>query len=128
LNPVTLLDTSALIGSLTGRRESAQLLRRAVDRGELLLIPSLVLYEWLRGPRLRQELTDQEALFPRGQVIPFGPLEAAQAAELYRLVGRPRGREMDLAIAACALVREAELWTLNPADFRDIPGLRLARF
>jgi len=35
---------------------------------------------------------------------------------------------MDLAIAAYALVREANLWTLNPSDFRDIPGLRLARF
>lgn len=33
---------------------------------------------------------------------------------------------MDIAIAACAIVRDAELWTLNPADFRDIPGLRLA--
>jgi predicted nucleic acid-binding protein len=32
---------------------------------------------------------------------------------------------MDLAIAACAIAREAELWTLNPADFEDIPGLRL---
>jgi len=33
---------------------------------------------------------------------------------------------IDLAIAACALTHEAALWTLNPEDFRDIPGLRLA--
>jgi predicted nucleic acid-binding protein len=33
---------------------------------------------------------------------------------------------MDLAIAACAIRREAELWTLNGADFKDIPGLRLS--
>jgi predicted nucleic acid-binding protein len=33
-----------------------------------------------------------------------------------------------LAIAACAIVRDAELWTLNLADFKDIPQLRLARF
>ena len=36
-------------------------------------------------------------------------------------------QEMDLAIAACAIVREAALWTLNPGDFKDIPGLRLAK-
>ena len=125
---MTILDTSVLIDSLTGPRQSGAALLRAVDRGEQLVIPTLVLYEWLRGPRLREELADQETLFPTIQAIHFGPLEAAQAAELYRAVGRPRAREMDLAIAACALVREAELWTLNPADFRDIPGLRLARF
>jgi predicted nucleic acid-binding protein len=32
---------------------------------------------------------------------------------------------MDLAIAACAIVRDAELWALNPTDFKDVPGLRL---
>lgn len=89
------------------------------------MVPALVLYEWLRGPRLRQELTDQEALFPVSQAVPFGPAEAAQAAKLYRTVGRARGREMDLAIAAYALVRDADLWTLNPSNFRDIPGLSL---
>jgi predicted nucleic acid-binding protein len=36
-----------------------------------------------------------------------------------------RGREIDLAIAATAMVRDAELLTLNPKDFGDIPGLRL---
>jgi predicted nucleic acid-binding protein len=41
-------------------------------------------------------------------------------------VKRPRGREIDLAIAACALQDGAALWTLNTADFRDVPELRLA--
>jgi len=123
---VILLDTSVLIDALTGPRRSAPALRRAVERGERLLVPSLVFYEWLRGPRLRQELADQEALLPLAAAAPFGPAEAVAAARLYQSVRRPRGREMDLAIAACALVRNAELWTLNPRDFRDLPGLRLA--
>ncbi len=50
-----------------------------------------------------------------------------RAAELYREVPRARGRERDLAIAACALGSEARLWTLNAADFRDIPGLVVER-
>jgi len=101
-------------------------MRRAIEQGERLVIPSLVLYEWLRGPRLRPELAAQEALFPAGAALAFGPLEASVAARLYRKVRRPRGREVDLAIAAYAIVREASLWTLNESDFRDIPTLSLA--
>jgi predicted nucleic acid-binding protein len=37
----------------------------------------------------------------------------------------PAGREVDIAIGACAITYEAQLWTLNTADFKDIPGLRL---
>ena len=85
----------------------------------------MVLYEWLRGPRLPEEVAAQEALVPAAAAIPFGPEEAIVSADLYRTVGRPRGREIDLGIAACAIVRQAQLWTLNAADFRDLPGLLL---
>ncbi len=61
------LDTSALIGALTGPRESFARLRQLVDAGH-----------------------------------------------------RPK-----LSTAACALVHEAALWTLNPKDFGDVPGLKL---
>jgi len=86
----------------------------------------LVLYEWLRGPRLPEEIAAQEALFPSEAAVPFGSQEAALSAKLYRSLRRPRGREIDLAIAACAIRREAELWTLNDGDFKDIPNLRLS--
>lgn len=89
------------------------------------MLPSLVLYEWLRGPRLSEELEAQEALFPSEEAIPLGTLEARQAAELYRQMARPRGREIDLLIAAHALIRGAALWTLNRADFEDVRGLSL---
>jgi predicted nucleic acid-binding protein len=118
-----LLDTSVLVDGLTGPRRSLRALRRAVERGERLVVPALVLYEWLRGPRRPEELADQDALFPAEAAISFGPREAALAAELYRAVRRPRGREVDLAIAACALAWGAELWTLNRNDFRDVPAL-----
>jgi predicted nucleic acid-binding protein len=122
---VIVLDTSVLIDSLTGPKRAAPALRGAIERGERILLPALVLYEWLRGPRLPAEITAQEALFPSEAAIAFGPAEAALSAELYRAVRRPRGRETDLAIAACAILRDAELWTLNAADFADIPRLRL---
>ena len=120
------LDTSVLIDSLTGPRRLAGALRNQIERGERILLPSLVLYEWLRGPRLPQELAAQEALFPADSAIPLGFAEAALSANLYKSARRPRGREIDLAIAACAIGRQAELWTLNTSDFADLPGLRLA--
>jgi len=121
------LDTSVLVDALAGARRSARALRRVIEQGERITISALVLYEWLRGPRLDGELTDQGELFPHEQAVPFGPREAALAARLYRAVPRARQRELDLAIAASALSHEAALWTLSPDDFRDIPGLTLYR-
>lgn len=119
------LDTSVLIDGLTGLKRSGPAIRGALAEGERILVPALVLYEWLRGPRLREELAAQEALFPVKTAISFGPEEAVICARLYQTVRRPRGREIDLAIAASAIHRDAQLWTLNQADFRDVPGLRL---
>ena len=118
-----LLDTSVLIDALTGPRRSARALRRAIEDGERVVLASIVLYEWLRGPRRRDELAAQEALFPREAALTFGPAEAATAADLYRKVRAARGREIDLAIAACAICCDARLWTLNFRDFDDSPGL-----
>ncbi len=84
-----------------------------------------MLYEWRRGPRRAEELRAQDALFPGEDAAVFGPREAALAADLYGKIRRPRGREIDLAIAACAITQDAALWTLNRADFADIPGLQL---
>lgn len=98
-------------------------MRSLIAEGERLLLPCLVVYEWLRGPRTEQELSAQEALMPTSAALPFGNREAAVAAGLYRAVARPRGREIDLAIAAHALARDDVLWTLNPQDFADLPDL-----
>jgi predicted nucleic acid-binding protein len=124
---VIFLDTSLLIDSLTGPKHSGLLLQRTISRGERILLPAITLYEWLRGPRTREEVVTQEILFPTESAIPFEAEDAKLAARLYRAVRRPRDREADLAIAACAIRHDAELWTLNIADFKDIPGLRLLR-
>ena len=123
-----ILDTSVLINSLSGLKRSAPALRSAIEAGRRIAIPALVFYEWFRGPRQASEIAAQEALFPSEKSLPFGAAEAHLSAQLYRTVKCPRGREIDLAIAASALTRDAELWTLNEADFADIPGLRLTHF
>lgn len=119
------VDTSALVDAITGPRRSLGVLTRLTEEGHRLQVSTIVLYEWLRGPRTRPELSAQEDLFPSEAAVPFGPAESALAARLYRALPRARGREIDLVIASCALAHEAALWTLNASDFRDVPGLRV---
>lgn len=119
------LDTSVLVDALSGQKRSAPAVRAAIQAGDRLTLSTLALFEWLRGPRREVELAAQEVLLPSASAVPFGPEEARRAAALYRRVSRPRGREIDLAIAACAITHRARLWTLNVGDFSDIPDLEL---
>jgi predicted nucleic acid-binding protein len=119
------IDTSALIDALTGPRRSLPTLINIIEAGHPVAISSLVLYEWLRGPRIRAELGVQEELLPADRAVMFGSAEARLSASMYGKVKRPRGRETDLAIAACAITHGAALWTLNPSDFDDVPGLKM---
>jgi predicted nucleic acid-binding protein len=122
---VTVLETSVLVAALTDKGSAHQALRAAIERGERLILPALVIFEWLRGPRTADQLEMQEELFPASGALPFTHLEAAAAAKLYAAVPDPRGRELDIAIAAHALVSDAHLWTLNIDDFADLPGVSL---
>ncbi len=120
-----LLDSSVLIDALTGPRRSEPSLRFVVEQGIRMRVPSLVLYEWRRGPRTNQELAVQEELFPAEEAVPFGTKESLIAGDLFKRVARPWGREVDIAIAACAIALDADLWAQNHRDFADLPGLRL---
>lgn len=102
------LDTSVLIDALTGPRRSLPALRAVVADGTRLGVSSLVLYEWRRGPRTNEELALETVLLGPDAVTSFGEPEARVAANVYRKVRRPRGRELDIAIAACALTQNAD--------------------
>ena len=121
------LDTSILIDALSGDKHLAPSLRQLLDDGERIFLSTIVLYEWRRGPRIPEQIDLQEALFPSDHAIPFGPKEASVAADTYKKIKRARGREIDIAIAACAICYDAEFWTANTSDFEDIPGLMLKR-
>lgn len=119
------LDTSVLIDTFVPPGRRLLEVERAIADGEPLACSTIALFEWLRGPRTAAQLLVQSRLLPAAALVAFGEAEAQMAAGLYRKVSRPRGREIDLMIAASAMVHDARLWTLNPADFKDIPNLTL---
>ena len=119
------LDTSVLVDAFAGARTSMPALLKATDAGNVVTVSTLVLYEWLRGPRKTSEIEAVERFFDREFLPAFGEREARTAAALYRRVPSARRRDADLAIAACAIENGASVWTLNPRDFRDIPGLTI---
>ena len=66
-------------------------------------------------------------MLPSSNALPFGPAETELASDLYKTADRARGREIDLAIAAHAILLDASLWTLDPRDFANILGLANGR-
>jgi predicted nucleic acid-binding protein len=118
------LDTSLLVHALS-TADGRGLLAAAFARGDDLALSSVVQYEWSRGPLSAEELSLADGLFPPARIVAFQNDEARTAARLYRQLPRARTRQMDFMIAACAIEHGAALWTLNPADFADIPELQL---
>ena len=72
IQPMIHLDTSVLVDALTGQRRSLAYLRELLEGPDPVSISSIVLYEWLRGPRVKEEIDVQEALFPGANALPFG--------------------------------------------------------
>lgn len=119
------LDTSVLVDAFAGSRRSLAGVRAATADGDVLTFSTLVLYEWLRGPRVQTETATVFQFFELQELPIFGAPEARRAASLYVRVKGARRRQADLAIAACAIEHGAHFWTLNRADFADVPGLTL---
>lgn len=73
------------------------------------------------GREARRQSLDK--LYSAVDILPFGEREAASYRDIVAAIGFSRRRVIDRMIAAQAIVVGATLATLNPRDFRDIPGL-----
>jgi predicted nucleic acid-binding protein len=99
-----------------------------------LAITAITLAELAAGPlatedpeeraRRQDRLQRAEATF---DAVPFDTAAARAYGRIYAAViaaGRkPRGRQVDLLIAATALAADLPLYTCNPADFAHLTGL-----
>ena len=126
-----LLDTNSCIAIMTARRPQVrERVARALDDGEIVVVPSIVAFElWFGAANsdrveantkaLRDFLTDFE-------VLPFDDEDARLAGGIrfdLKRKGMPIGT-YDVLIAAQALRREALLVTANVREFSRVPDLR----
>jgi tRNA(fMet)-specific endonuclease VapC len=124
---VHLLDTSVLIPLRDGDMKVVKALA-ALKSGMAMSAISLVELEGgvardLDGGPRKRALVDE--LLSGIQLLPFGEAEARAYGRIAVAAGYSRRKLIDRMIAAQALVAEMPLVTLNPADFSDVPGLRI---
>jgi predicted nucleic acid-binding protein len=122
------LDTNYLMGLLVKGSPQALEADGWLASGESLAASAIVWTEFLNGPVTPSEVSSAEAVL-QSQIIPFGQAEAKMSAELFNKTGRRRGSRFDCLIAATAAIAQAQIATVNQADFKAfVPhGLKLAR-
>ncbi len=123
----TLIDTSVAVAIREGE---AAILRRAelLQSPALLSILSVVELEGgvpmaPEGAAVRREILDE--MYETLDILPFFHSEAAAYRRIVEVCGFSRRLIVDRMIAATALANDLLLATLNPRDFRDVPGLQL---
>jgi tRNA(fMet)-specific endonuclease VapC len=127
-----IVDTSVLIATERGAFDMAGYIA-SVESGDLA-VSAITASELLSGvertrdaarrTRRAEEVDDALDAF---QVVPFGLTEARRHAQVWAQLksgGKMIGAH-DLIIAATALAHGASIATLNPKDFKRVPGLVL---
>jgi predicted nucleic acid-binding protein len=119
------LDTDFLVKALYGPGEERRLLVQLSRTPCALEMSAIAWYEFCRGPRTPEQLAlARDHLEPEG-IIAWSEALAERAGDLFRQLGSPRKRAVDVAIASTALARGARLLTGNLRDYSGIDGLEL---
>jgi tRNA(fMet)-specific endonuclease VapC len=120
-----LFDTSVAVALREGLQP---ILERAekLDSIALLSILSVVELEGgvplaPEGAAIRRSTLDE--LYTTLEILEFGAREASAYRDVIQSAGFSRTKIIDRMIGAQAIVAGAAVATLNPRDFRDIPGL-----
>ncbi len=120
-----LFDTSVAIGL---REAQPHLLTRTVEVEQIPLLSIVSVVELEGGvPFAPEGIAARRAALDRIlatlEILPFERAEAIAYRNIIEALGFSRRLTFDRMIAAQALVAGATLATLNPRDFKGIPGL-----
>jgi tRNA(fMet)-specific endonuclease VapC len=123
-SPQLVVDTDIIVDYL---RRRADTLRTAQSRFSCAMT-AITLYE-LKAVGIRSERQERTiAILAKALgVLPFGPKEAEQAAEIWRLLAR-KGELIglpDTLIAGICLANGLPLLTRNPDHYKRVPGLEV---
>ncbi len=119
------LDTDFLVKAAATAGQERQQLIQLLEQEVPVGMSAIAWYEFSRGPRTPEQLAVAAFLIEEDDVVAFDAAAAVQAADTFRRAGSPRPRANDIAIGTLAARAGAELWTLNPIDFADVPGLKI---
>ena len=120
------LDTNYLIGLVVRGSAPAVAVDKWLAAGESMATSAVAWSEFLNGPVTPVEISRVGAVI-QSRIIPFGPVEAVLAADLFNKTGRRRGSRFDCFIAATAILANAGVATANQSDFKAFlsHGLKL---
>ena len=119
------LDTNYLIRGLVAGTPEATQLTQWCKECKPMATSSLVWCEFVTGPITREEIELAWHIIGKN-VLPFTYEDSLLAAKIFNHLGRPRGKRIDIMIAATALTHEASLATSNTKDFQPIAPLGLS--
>ena len=119
------VDSSVLIQNLRLGKDLFFSLIEKADEGRVeLLIPALVVMEIWSGKSMAslEMQTMIEKRLKIFRVVDFDEVQAKKAGQIRRecQIGA-----MDAAIAACAIIEEARVATLNVKDFKKVQAVKL---
>lgn len=120
-----LADTSVLAEHLRGTLSARVLLRLRLDQGDLIAACPLSRIEL----SLEMQKSEREAAGALFGALRWLSLDDAVWEQANLLASRYGGREsgvgtVDCCIAACAIVNDIELWTLNVSRYPMFEGLK----
>ena len=119
------LDTGALIALERRHLRATRLVDIALERGQLITIPSPVVIEWWRGPSRRAEL-----VLGIGRIEPLAASTARAAGEALAETG-PGPSPTDAAVMASAAARGDTVLTSDVDDLELLrqvfPSVRILR-
>lgn len=127
-NRGVLIDTSVIIAHFRSREKKNTDFQKAIKTYKNCYISAITVYEMELGALRAKRSSDLKQILPLLGVLPFGKIEAEQAAKLDKELIEKNIRVgiRDVFIAGTALVHDVDVLTKNVEHFKRIKPVKLS--